>query len=167
VQISVVRLTQTPRLNDRRPALPFALRRALTGCRGSAETADGNMHQDTISVGEEGHANAIRCHRDVGKRRARATHFALELSSMGTATVVVARREQELADTAALIIEGGGTCEMIVADVTRPGSGSAEDAVARAETAFGPVDLLVSNAGSPASRSLSVPTPTCRSDASR
>ena len=72
-------------------------------------------------------------------------HFALELSRMGTATVVVARREQELAETAALIVEGGGTCEMIVADVTTPGS--AEDAVARAEAAFGAVDILVSNAG--------------------
>jgi len=71
--------------------------------------------------------------------------FALELSRMGTAVVAVARRERELEETAALIANEGGNCEIIVADVTAPGS--ADDAVARAEATFGPVDLLVSNAG--------------------
>ena len=71
--------------------------------------------------------------------------FALELSRMGTAVVVVARRERELKETAELIAIEGGNCEIVVADVTAPGS--ADDAVARAEATFGPVDLLVSNAG--------------------
>jgi len=71
--------------------------------------------------------------------------FALELSRMGTAIVAIARREHELNETAALIADEGGNCETIVADVTTPGSAS--DAVARAEATFGPVDLLVSNAG--------------------
>ena len=71
--------------------------------------------------------------------------FALELSRMGTAIVAVARRRRELEETAALISEIGGTCECVVVDVTTPGS--AQDAVTVAEAAFGPVDLLVSNAG--------------------
>lgn len=71
--------------------------------------------------------------------------FALELSRMGVGVVAIARRADELAATAALIAEHGRACETVVADVTAPGS--AERAVAAAEATFGPVDLLVSNAG--------------------
>jgi len=71
--------------------------------------------------------------------------FALELSRMGTAIVAIARRHDELEQTAALVAEGGGRCKLFVADVTAPGV--AGEAVAVAEAAFGPVDLLVSNAG--------------------
>ncbi len=72
-------------------------------------------------------------------------HFALELCGIGTAILAVARRLDELAETAALVTDAGGRCETLVADVTAPGA--AAEAVAVAEDAFGPVDLLVSNAG--------------------
>ena len=71
--------------------------------------------------------------------------FAVELGRMGTAIVAVARRRDELAKTAALVTDAGGRCQTVVADVTSPGA--ADEAVAVAEDAFGPVDLLVSNAG--------------------
>ncbi len=71
--------------------------------------------------------------------------FALELNRMGTAIVAVARRRHELAETAALVTDAGGRCQTVVADVTSPGA--AAEAIAVAEAAFGPVDLLVSNAG--------------------
>ena len=71
--------------------------------------------------------------------------FALELNRMGTAIVAVARRRHELAETAALVTDAGGRCQTVVADVTSPGA--AAEAIAAAEAAFGPVDLLVSNAG--------------------
>src|SRR4051794_8627637 len=70
---------------------------------------------------------------------------AIELASRGMKVVLVSRTERELIETASVIARDGGAALPVVCDVAR------EDEVARlfreARARFGPVSLLVNNAG--------------------
>jgi NAD(P)-dependent dehydrogenase (short-subunit alcohol dehydrogenase family) len=69
----------------------------------------------------------------------------LALARRGAAVAVVARSEDQLAETAALVKEEGGRAAAFAADVTDQ---QAVDHMARqVERQIGPVDLLVNNAG--------------------
>jgi NAD(P)-dependent dehydrogenase (short-subunit alcohol dehydrogenase family) len=70
---------------------------------------------------------------------------AVELAECGASVVPVARSEEALEQTVQRIEESGGEAIASVADVTdRDAIAAAFD---RAESAFGPVDVLVNNAG--------------------
>jgi NAD(P)-dependent dehydrogenase (short-subunit alcohol dehydrogenase family) len=71
--------------------------------------------------------------------------YALELARAGTAVMVIARRKAELYETARLVRDVGGRCEVAQGDVTE--AGLADEVVARAKNELGPVELLVANAG--------------------
>ena len=77
--------------------------------------------------------------RGIGRSVAR--RFAEE----GARVALVSRTADELAETARLVAEDGGSALALPADVTRPGA--AAECVARAERELGPVDILVNNAG--------------------
>ncbi len=70
---------------------------------------------------------------------------ALALAAEGAAVVVVARTADEVAETAWLIEEQGGRALALTADVRS--SAQLAAAVARANEAFGPVQILVNSAG--------------------
>jgi NAD(P)-dependent dehydrogenase (short-subunit alcohol dehydrogenase family) len=71
--------------------------------------------------------------------------FAQALAAAGASVAVVARSANELADTVALIEQSGGLAGLFPADVTHEAAVRA--AFAQIERTMGPVDLLVSNAG--------------------
>ncbi|MER5940258.1 SDR family oxidoreductase [Streptomyces sp. NPDC001928] len=71
--------------------------------------------------------------------------IALLLAAQGARVALVARRGQRLEELAAKITADGGTALAVVADVTDDASVAA--AVERIHTAYGPVDLVVNNAG--------------------
>lgn len=66
----------------------------------------------------------------------------MRLATAGHRIALTARSESELAETAALCV---GPTLVAPADLTAPGS--MDDVFARAEEAFGPVEILVANAG--------------------
>lgn len=66
------------------------------------------------------------------------------LARAGAAVTVLARSEDELAETVRLIESSGGRAIAVVADVTD--ERAVQTAVERAERELGPVDLLVNNA---------------------
>ncbi|MFE4580088.1 SDR family oxidoreductase [Streptomyces chartreusis] len=70
---------------------------------------------------------------------------AVLLAERGARVALLARREQRLDEVAAKITAGGGSALAAVADVTDDASVAA--AVARIHEAYGPVDLVVNNAG--------------------
>ncbi|GAA3538807.1 MULTISPECIES: SDR family oxidoreductase [Streptomyces] len=70
---------------------------------------------------------------------------AVLLAERGARVALLARREQRLEEVAAKINAGGGSALAVVADVTDDASVAA--AVARIHEAYGPVDLVVNNAG--------------------
>jgi NAD(P)-dependent dehydrogenase (short-subunit alcohol dehydrogenase family) len=73
-------------------------------------------------------------------------HFACFLAgSCGATVTLAARREAALAQTVEDIGAGGGRAQGVVMDVTD--GASIERALDRAEAAFGPVAVLVNNAG--------------------
>jgi len=86
---------------------------------------------------------------DLGGRTALVTgassglgeHFATILARAGAKLVLLARRGDRLAKTAASIVAGGGTALTVECDVTDGAS------VARAVAAAGAIDILVNNAG--------------------
>ncbi len=72
-------------------------------------------------------------------------HFALMLGKAGATLTLGARRAEALAETVAAVEAEGGQAQAVVMDVTdRAGI---EAALARAEARFGPVRVLVNNAG--------------------
>lgn len=71
--------------------------------------------------------------------------LALELVRHGTDVVVVARREDKLADVAAEIAKLGRRAEIVVGDVTD--ANARQRALNVARDKFGGLDLLVNNAG--------------------
>jgi NAD(P)-dependent dehydrogenase (short-subunit alcohol dehydrogenase family) len=71
--------------------------------------------------------------------------IALALAKAGAAVAVVARTEEQLAETVALIEGAGGRAIAFPADVTD--RRAVEQMVAQVERQMGPVDLLVNNAG--------------------
>jgi NAD(P)-dependent dehydrogenase (short-subunit alcohol dehydrogenase family) len=71
--------------------------------------------------------------------------LALSLAAAGAAVCVAARSRDQINETAAMINAQGGMELAVVGDVTD--RSSVEQMVADAERRFGPVDLLVNNAG--------------------
>jgi NAD(P)-dependent dehydrogenase (short-subunit alcohol dehydrogenase family) len=78
-----------------------------------------------------------------GRGIGRAT--ALALAAQGSQVVLAARTESQVRETAALIGQRGGVAEPVAADVRR--EADVEDLFARCQARFGPVSLLVNNAG--------------------
>jgi NAD(P)-dependent dehydrogenase (short-subunit alcohol dehydrogenase family) len=74
--------------------------------------------------------------------------MALALARAGAAVAVVARSEDQLAQTVALVEEAGGQAIAFTADVTD--QQATEEMARTVEQRLGPVDLLVNNAGAPA-----------------
>ncbi len=72
-------------------------------------------------------------------------HLALLLAAAGAKVALAARRSDLLTEAVREIEAAGGSAVPIVLDVTRPDSVAA--AVAEAERALGPLNLLVNNAG--------------------
>jgi NAD(P)-dependent dehydrogenase (short-subunit alcohol dehydrogenase family) len=72
-------------------------------------------------------------------------HFAGMLAAAGAKTSLAARRESALAETVEQIRGGGGEGHSVVMDVTDPAS--IERALDAAEEQFGPVQVLINNAG--------------------
>jgi uncharacterized protein len=70
--------------------------------------------------------------------------IALEFGSRGGHLLLVGRTPESLAETAGLIAAEGGTSEVLVTDLTRPG---AIDRVSDAVASWSAVDLLVNNVG--------------------
>ena len=71
--------------------------------------------------------------------------IAARLAAEGAKVALVARSKDQLQQTADEIHAGGGQALVLPGDVT--GRGEVEAVVRRAEAGFGPVDLLVNNAG--------------------
>jgi short-subunit dehydrogenase len=71
--------------------------------------------------------------------------IARALAAEGAAVVLGARREDRLDTAVGGIREAGGRADRVVMDVTSPAA--CEQLVARAEQAFGPLDIMVCNAG--------------------
>jgi NAD(P)-dependent dehydrogenase (short-subunit alcohol dehydrogenase family) len=71
--------------------------------------------------------------------------FAQTLAAAGAAVAVAARSRQEVEETAALIVDGGGCALAVPLDVTD--HGAVARAVAVVQRELGAVDLLVNNAG--------------------
>jgi citronellol/citronellal dehydrogenase len=69
----------------------------------------------------------------------------LELARTGARVVVCGRREEPLADTKAAVEAAGGECLAVPADVREPDQ--VERVLDEALARFGPVDVLVNNAG--------------------
>ncbi len=72
-------------------------------------------------------------------------HFAGTLARAGARVVLTARNEERLAAVTNRISAAGGRAAALAMDVTNPGSVDA--ALSRAIDAFGPVHILVNNAG--------------------
>ena len=72
-------------------------------------------------------------------------HFARFLAAAGAKVTLAARREKALAQSVEDIRAVGGQAQSVVMDVTE--AGSIERALDRAENGFGPVTVLVNNAG--------------------
>lgn len=71
--------------------------------------------------------------------------IAVALAAEGANLLLVGRREQPLVETASAVAAAGGRAQVHTADVRDAASVAA--AVAAAESAFGPVDILINNAG--------------------
>ena len=70
--------------------------------------------------------------------------LAVEFGSRGAQLLLVGRKESTLAATARLVEAAGGTAQILIQDLTLPGS---VDRVAEAVEEWPTVDLLVNNAG--------------------
>ena len=73
--------------------------------------------------------------------------FARVLASRGAKVVLTGRRSERLESLAKEIRDAGGACEPIVFDITQPEE--IPQLLDRAESALGPVDMLINNAGIP------------------
>lgn len=80
-----------------------------------------------------------------GASRGLGRAFALDLVEHGASVTIVARSADGLGETAAMVDRGHDAFEIVVGDVTDPRM--AAHAVERTEDRFGPVDVLVNNAG--------------------
>jgi NAD(P)-dependent dehydrogenase (short-subunit alcohol dehydrogenase family) len=79
-------------------------------------------------------------------------HFAGVLARAGAGVALAARRADMLAEAVAEIATSGGKAAAVALDVIRPESVAA--ALAEAERALGPLDVLVNNAGTVTSKPL-------------
>lgn len=82
--------------------------------------------------------------------------IARELAAEGARVAMVARRDQELQRQAREIASAGGLAFPIAGDVAE--AGAVERLVRHAESALGPVDILVANAGGPPSTTFDTTT---------
>jgi NAD(P)-dependent dehydrogenase (short-subunit alcohol dehydrogenase family) len=80
-----------------------------------------------------------------GGGRGLGKHYAGVLAAAGASVAVTARTEKDLVATVSEIESAGGRALAVPADVTD--RVAVEQAVAEAERRFGPIDLLVNNAG--------------------
>jgi NAD(P)-dependent dehydrogenase (short-subunit alcohol dehydrogenase family) len=78
-----------------------------------------------------------------GGSRGLGKAFALALAAAGARVAITARSEQDLKATAKEIADAGGQCVPIPADVTD----EAARVISKVEQTFGPITLLVNNAG--------------------
>jgi NAD(P)-dependent dehydrogenase (short-subunit alcohol dehydrogenase family) len=72
-------------------------------------------------------------------------HFASRVAQAGATVTLAARREQALAESVKDIGQGGGQAAAVLMDVSD--SASVERALDEAEKQFGPVSVLINNAG--------------------
>ena len=87
----------------------------------------------------------IRAALVTGAGRGIGRLLALRLASVGYAVGLIARSKDELDETRRLIQASGGCATALVADVTDPQAAS--DVVQQLEHKYGPIELLVNNAG--------------------
>jgi NAD(P)-dependent dehydrogenase (short-subunit alcohol dehydrogenase family) len=80
-----------------------------------------------------------------GASSALGRHFASRLARAGATVTLAARREQALAAGVKGIAESGGKAAAVLMDVSD--SASVERALDAAEKQFGPVSVLINNAG--------------------
>src|SRR5579862_5158813 len=80
-----------------------------------------------------------------GAGRGLGRAFSLGLAKAGMRVAVMARSTDQVAETAALIREAGGTALALTADVTDPDG--VRRMVQQAREELGPIALLVNNAG--------------------
>ena len=80
-----------------------------------------------------------------GSGRGLGQAMAVALAKAGAAVGLTARSKREIEETAATIESGGGRAVAVPADVTKVGA--VDQMVREVEAKFGPVDLLVNNAG--------------------
>jgi NAD(P)-dependent dehydrogenase (short-subunit alcohol dehydrogenase family) len=73
------------------------------------------------------------------------TAIAVRFAAEGAKVAITARSAEGLEETRARIVEHGGECLVLPADLSRPDGGRA-DLVPLAEEEFGPIDILVNNA---------------------
>lgn len=85
-------------------------------------------------------------------------HFARLLASHGATVVTAARREEPLQELAAEIAAAGGTCHVLVMDVTDAESVAA--GIVRTLSLCGGLDILINNAGVAQTRAALDLTPT-------
>lgn len=86
-----------------------------------------------------------RCALVTGASSGLGRHFALVLARAGAKVAIAARRVERLEALAVEIRSAGGTATVVALDVTDPAAvPRAFDAV---ETALGPIDILINNAG--------------------
>lgn len=78
--------------------------------------------------------------------------IALSLAARGAAVSLMGRTERTLRDVATEVSEAGGSCFVVVGDVTKPGD--IERAVEATVAEFGGLDILVNNAQIPAQGSV-------------
>jgi NAD(P)-dependent dehydrogenase (short-subunit alcohol dehydrogenase family) len=78
-------------------------------------------------------------------------HFARTLAASGARVSLAARREQALAQTVEQILAAGGQAAAVVMDVTS--ADSVERGLDQAEIRFGPLGVLINNAGVTQTRS--------------
>lgn len=71
--------------------------------------------------------------------------IAVELARRGASVVLLARREEQLAETAALVENEGAVAVPVIGDVTEPSYRAA--ALAAAASRLGGLDILINNAG--------------------
>jgi len=94
-------------------------------------------------------AESISLHNQVavvtGGGRGIGRAIARSLASAGAAVAVLARSQDELAETVRLIEEAEGRARSFAADVTDPAA--VRNAIRAVQESLGPVDVLVNNAG--------------------
>jgi 3-oxoacyl-[acyl-carrier protein] reductase len=71
--------------------------------------------------------------------------IALRLAALGARVGICGRQQSALEETLAALRKNGATAEAMVADITQPSA--AEKLICAAETALGPISILVNNAG--------------------
>ena len=72
-------------------------------------------------------------------------HMAIALAAAGARVALVARNETKLQETAAMIAEVGGQCEVMAGDVSQ--KEAVEAVVNKVADEWGQLDIMVNNAG--------------------